>query len=326
MPNNKEHPVSQQVVDYTMPFYKDNGIAIMMRKPKQATVFLWFLTILDHHIWLNFAAGFLLTSILIYLFERCSPIAYRNPPENYGNESRYTKLTECFWFCLTSIAPHDCGAMPKNLSGKLAAAVWWLFVFVIVAVYNANLTAYQTLYRLERHIETIDDLRRQNQVEYTTVINSSAYRYFKSLRDSEKILSKWVMRLLPHGINDSIIKHPYRTRRTITTKPTVGHSILSVLSTHFLKIPIMALHQYCKFESYYWSNTGPINCIFLYMGRAIKSWHVANNWSCRESLRMQQRAIMIWWEVTWVEAKTELKVGKQIMRFFITRGRINMPR
>ncbi|EZA53719.1 hypothetical protein X777_06826 [Ooceraea biroi] len=195
----------RQVVDYTEPFYKENGIAIMMRKPKQATFFLWFLTILDYHVWLNFAAGFLLTSILIYLFERCLLISYKNAPEKYRGQpnSRYAKLRECFWFCLMSFTSESCGELPKNLAGKLAAVVWWLFVFVIVAVYNANLTVYRTLYRLERHIETIDDLRRQNQVEYSTVYNSSAHRYFKNLRDSEKILSNlWKQLNLDDSMSD----------------------------------------------------------------------------------------------------------------------------
>lgn len=164
----------------------------MMRRRRESTVFLWFLTILDPHVWLNFAVAFLVTSILMRLFERFSPFSYSNAPERYTDEPdrRFASLRGCFWFCLTSLTPEGCGAMPKSPSGKMAAAVWWLFVFVITAVYTANLAAYRTLYRLERHIETIDDLGRQYQVDYSTVINSSTYRYFESLKDNEELLNE----------------------------------------------------------------------------------------------------------------------------------------
>ncbi|XP_032686292.1 ionotropic receptor 25a-like [Odontomachus brunneus] len=181
----------RQVIDYTIPFYKDNGFTIMMRRRRESTVFLWFLTILDPQVWLNFAVAFLVTSILMRLFERFSPFSYSNAPERYTDEPdrRFASLRGCFWFCLTSLTPEGCGAMPKSLSGKMAVAVWWLFVFIITAVYTANLAAYRTLYRLERHIETIDDLRRQYQVDYSTIINSSTYRYFESLKDNEELLN-----------------------------------------------------------------------------------------------------------------------------------------
>lgn len=183
----------QQVIDYTIPFYKDNGFTIMMRRRRESTVFLWFLTILDPRIWLHFAIAFLLTSILIRLFERFSPFSYSNAPERYAGDEpdrRFASLRGCFWFSFMSLTPEGCGAMPKSLSGKMAVSIWWLFVFVIAAAYNANLAAYRTLYRLERHIETIDDLRRQYQVDYSTVINSSTYRYFENLKDTEEFLSR----------------------------------------------------------------------------------------------------------------------------------------
>ncbi|EFN76791.1 ionotropic receptor 25a [Harpegnathos saltator] len=195
----------RQVVDYTIPFYKDNGFTIMMRRREQFNVFLWFLTILDLQVWLHFAITFLVTSILIRLFERFSPYSYSNMAESYTDEpdQRFASLRECFWFSLTALTPEGASAMPKSLSGKMAVAVWWLLVFVIVAAYNANLAAYRTLDRLERHIETIDNLRRQYQVDYSTIVDSATYRYFESLKDNEELLSSlWRQMSLDESVSD----------------------------------------------------------------------------------------------------------------------------
>uniref|UniRef100_A0A1I8B852 Lig_chan-Glu_bd domain-containing protein n=1 Tax=Meloidogyne hapla TaxID=6305 RepID=A0A1I8B852_MELHA len=34
---------------------------------------------------------------------------------------------ECLWFCMTSLTPQGGGEAPKNISGRLVAATWWLF-------------------------------------------------------------------------------------------------------------------------------------------------------------------------------------------------------
>ncbi len=39
------------------------------------------------------------------------------------------------------------GEAPKNLSGRLVAATWWLFGFIIIASYTANLAAFLTVSR-----------------------------------------------------------------------------------------------------------------------------------------------------------------------------------
>ena len=44
------------------------------------------------------------------------------------------------------------GEAPKNISGRLVAATWWLFGFIIIASYTANLAAFLTVSRLEQPI------------------------------------------------------------------------------------------------------------------------------------------------------------------------------
>ncbi|XP_017764535.1 PREDICTED: ionotropic receptor 25a-like [Eufriesea mexicana] len=152
----------------------------MMLKKKRQTSYLRFLMILEIEVWIGFAFAFLLTIFLLYILERYSPFSYQNNRAKYRDEAddRFCWFKECFWFTFTSITPQGGGDMPKNLSGKIVAATWWLFVFVIVAAYTANLAAYETLDRLQRNIESMDDLRKQYRVQYSTVANSTAFEYF----------------------------------------------------------------------------------------------------------------------------------------------------
>jgi ionotropic glutamate receptor len=87
----------------------------------------------------------------MYIFDRYSPYSYQNNREKYKNddEKREFTLKECLWFCMTSLTPRKFfrnldqdntiihffslsiseggGEAPKNLSGRLVAATWWLF-------------------------------------------------------------------------------------------------------------------------------------------------------------------------------------------------------
>lgn len=62
----------------------------------------------------------------------------------------------------------------------------WMFGFVIVGVYTANLAANRTLnLGLKRNIETLDDLRKRHKVRYSIIANSSTFKYFSRMKETE---------------------------------------------------------------------------------------------------------------------------------------------
>jgi ionotropic glutamate receptor len=71
------------------------------------------------------------------------------------------------------------GEAPKNVSGRLLAATWWLFGFIIIASYTANLAAFLTVSRLETPITSLDDLSKQYKIKYSPMNNSDAMIYFQ---------------------------------------------------------------------------------------------------------------------------------------------------
>lgn len=173
----------ERVVDFTVPYYDLVGLSIMMLKTKTSTSLFKFLTVLENEVWFCILAAYLFTSVLLWIFDRWSPYSYQNNREKYKNddEKREFSLRECFWFCMTSLTPQGGGEAPKNLSGRLVAATWWLFGFIIIASYTANLAAFLTVSRLEIPIETLEDLSKQYKIQYAPVLNSPAYIYFKRM-------------------------------------------------------------------------------------------------------------------------------------------------
>ncbi|XP_068084209.1 ionotropic receptor 25a [Anabrus simplex] len=177
----------ENVIDFTVPYYDLVGISILMLKPKAPTSLFKFLTVLENEVWLCILAAYFFTSFLMWVFDRWSPYSYQNNREKYKDdeEKREFNLKECLWFCMTSLTPQGGGEAPKNLSGRLVAATWWLFGFIIIASYTANLAAFLTVSRLDTPVESLDDLSKQYKIQYAPVRNSSAYTYFKRMSDIE---------------------------------------------------------------------------------------------------------------------------------------------
>ncbi|KPJ17158.1 Glutamate receptor, ionotropic kainate 2 [Papilio machaon] len=153
----------ENVVDFTVPYYDLVGITIMMKLPRTPTSLFKFLTVLENDVWLSILAAYFFTSFLMWAFDKWSPYSYQNNREKYkdDDEKREFTLKECLWFCMTSLTPQGGGEAPKNLSGRLLAATWWLFGFIIIASYTANLAAFLTVSRLDTPIESLDDLSKQ---------------------------------------------------------------------------------------------------------------------------------------------------------------------
>ncbi|ODM89690.1 Glutamate receptor ionotropic, kainate 2 [Orchesella cincta] len=203
-------PERESIVDFTVPYYESVGFSILMRKSKQQNALFKFLTVLENDVWMCILAAYFFTrhglkckninyifntkliffcknSFLMWIFDRWSPYSYQNNREKYEDdeEKREFNLKECLWFCMTSLTPQGGGEAPKNLSGRLVAATWWLFGFIIIASYTANLAAFLTVSRLLASIESLDDLAKQYKIQYAPVERSSVWNYFDRMAHVE---------------------------------------------------------------------------------------------------------------------------------------------
>ncbi|KAL0269510.1 UNVERIFIED_CONTAM: hypothetical protein PYX00_007214 [Menopon gallinae] len=193
----------ENVIDFTVPYYDLVGITILMKKTKTPTSLFKFLTVLENDVWLCILAAYFFTSFLMWVFDRWSPYSYQNNREKYKDdeEKREFNLKECLWFCMTSLTPQGGGEAPKNLSGRLVAATWWLFGFIIIASYTANLAAFLTVSRLDTPVESLDDLSKQYKIQYAPVNGSAAMTYFERMADIE---SRFYQIWKDMSLNDSL--------------------------------------------------------------------------------------------------------------------------
>ena len=157
----------ESVVDFTIPFYDHVGIALMMKRGKGDSSSLFsFLHVLDEIAWGSVLAAYLITSLLMWIFDKYSPDSYQNnQEESQEGEMRVFNFRESLWFCLMTLTAQGGGDVPRNWSGQLVAISWWIFSFIVVASYTANLAAFLTINKQGSKVESIEDATQLEEIK-----------------------------------------------------------------------------------------------------------------------------------------------------------------
>lgn len=67
----------------------------------------------------------------------------------------------------------------RSIAGRIVGSVWWFFTLIIISSYTANLAAFLTVERMVTPINSADDLAKQTEVEYGTLMHSSTQEFFR---------------------------------------------------------------------------------------------------------------------------------------------------
>uniref|UniRef100_A0A0N5C9D9 PBPe domain-containing protein n=1 Tax=Strongyloides papillosus TaxID=174720 RepID=A0A0N5C9D9_STREA len=193
-------------IDYTIPYYDLVGTTILMKKTVVDNSLFKFLQVLEIPVWGAILGAYFLTSILMWIFDKLSPFSYTNLSKKEQNSELENKrkftIKESLWFCLTSLTPQGGGETPLNISGRFLSATWWVFGFIIIATYTANLAAFLTVSRLEQPISSLDDLAGQYKIEYAPIKGSASETYFKRMAGiEEKFYNIWKDMSLNESLN-----------------------------------------------------------------------------------------------------------------------------
>ncbi|XP_075739290.1 glutamate receptor ionotropic, kainate 2-like [Rhipicephalus microplus] len=111
--------------------------------------------------------------------------------------SDFTLPNSC-WFIVSAIMRQGCGIFPRAASARIIAATWWIFSFVLVSCYTANLTAFLTKERLLSPIESAEDLAKQSAVRYGCVRSGSTHALFKEWRHD-------TYEMMRHAMKDDLV-------------------------------------------------------------------------------------------------------------------------
>ncbi|XP_022250306.1 glutamate receptor 4-like [Limulus polyphemus] len=170
----------ERVIDFTKP-YMSLGISIMIKKPmkKKPGVFS-FMNPLSKEIWMCIIFAYVGVSVVLFLVSRFSPHEWRLEDTFLGQSvSNDFSLMNSLWFSLGAFMQQGCDVCPRSMAGRIVGSVWWFFTLIIISSYTANLAAFLTVERMVTPINSPEDLAKQTEVEYGTLMYSSTQEFFK---------------------------------------------------------------------------------------------------------------------------------------------------
>uniref|UniRef100_A0A0A1XQS4 Glutamate receptor 1 n=2 Tax=Zeugodacus cucurbitae TaxID=28588 RepID=A0A0A1XQS4_ZEUCU len=175
----------EQAVDFTMPFM-NLGVSVLYRKPvKQPPNLFSFLSPLSLDVWIYMATAYLGVSVLLFILARFTPYEWPAYSDAHGEkiESQFT-LMNCMWFAIGSLMQQGCDFLPKALSTRMVAGIWWFFTLIMISSYTANLAAFLTVERMDSPIESAEDLAKQTRIKYGALKGGSTAAFFRESKIS----------------------------------------------------------------------------------------------------------------------------------------------
>ncbi|XP_068223506.1 glutamate receptor ionotropic, kainate 2-like [Palaemon carinicauda] len=172
----------EQVVDFTMP-WMNLGISILYRKPTKKPPNLFsFLSPLSLDVWLYMATAYLAVSLLLFVLARFSPYEWTNPHPCDTSQDKLNEfsLLNCLWFCIGSLMQQGGDILPRAVSTRIVAGMWWFFTLIMISSYTANLAAFLTVERMESPIESAEDLAKQTRIKYGSLYGGSTWNFFRT--------------------------------------------------------------------------------------------------------------------------------------------------
>uniref|UniRef100_A0A8W7Q0Q4 Glutamate receptor 1 n=1 Tax=Anopheles coluzzii TaxID=1518534 RepID=A0A8W7Q0Q4_ANOCL len=170
-------------VDFTMPFMT-LGISILYAKPVQQPKDLFsFLSPLSLDVWIYTATAYLGVSVLLFVLSRMAPADWENPhPCKQDNDEveNIWDMLNALWLTMGSIMGQGCDILPKAISTRLVAGMWWFFALIMLSSYTANLAAFLTMERMDATIESAEDLAKQSKIKYGVLMGGSTMAFFQT--------------------------------------------------------------------------------------------------------------------------------------------------
>ncbi|XP_041113098.1 glutamate receptor ionotropic, delta-2-like [Polyodon spathula] len=166
-------PDRENVVDFTTR-YLDYSVGVLLKKAERTVDMFACLEPFDLSLWGCIAGTVLLVGILVYLLN------WFNPPRLQMGSMTSTTLYNSMWFVYGSFVQQG-GEVPyTTLAARMMMGVWWLFALIVISSYTANLAAFLTITRIGNSIQSLQDLSKQTDIPYGTVLDSAVYDHVRT--------------------------------------------------------------------------------------------------------------------------------------------------
>ncbi|XP_067899075.1 glutamate receptor ionotropic, delta-2-like isoform X2 [Heterodontus francisci] len=168
-------PERENVVDFTGRIM-DYTLGFLLKKPEHIVDMFTCLEPFDLTVWACIIGTLFIIGLLVCMFSWVKP-----SPLQIGSVTS-TTLYNAAWLVYGSFVQQGTGGeVPINtLAVRLLMGFWWLFVFIIISSYTANLTAILTNNRIENPVRSFQDLAKQTDVPYGTVLDSEVLQIIKT--------------------------------------------------------------------------------------------------------------------------------------------------
>jgi len=210
----------EAVVDFSTPFMSAE-VSILVQDTSSAvrdtSGLFSFLTPLSREVWVCVACAYVGVSIVIFIVSRFSPDEWViEDGANGGSRIRNQfSVGNSFWFALSSLAQQSNELAPRSAAGRVVSGTWWFFTVIVIAAYTANLAAFRTSHNIEPLISSADQLARQTEIEYGTVLGGTTMDFFsKSTIPTYNRMWEFMVARRGHVFVNSTSEGVHRVRST----------------------------------------------------------------------------------------------------------------
>lgn len=117
--------------------------------------------------------------MLLFILARFTPYEWSTTQHPDKYETQFT-LMNCMWFAAGSLMQQGCDFLPKAVSTRMVAGMWWFFTLIMISSYTANLAAFLTVERMDSPIESAEDLAKQTKIKYGVLMGGSTASFFRN--------------------------------------------------------------------------------------------------------------------------------------------------
>jgi len=169
--------IRQTAVDFTMPFMS-TGVGILYKKktPPPPNPFS-FLQPLSIEVWIYTTTAYLALAITLFCLARISPYEWDDDGE--GSATNVWTISNALWFGIGSFLGQGCDILPKSISTRTIAVMWWFFTLIMMSSYTANLAAFLTANKMSSPVNGAEDLSKQTKIKYGTYCCGSTNAFFQ---------------------------------------------------------------------------------------------------------------------------------------------------